>query len=62
MVDALGRLYWAEFFKWVQAADCEWRVKPLVNVLEEYYSEFDDNLDDVDIPRLLEKQEVLITI
>lgn len=60
MVEALWRLYWEEFIKWVKAEDYEWRLEPLVNALNEMYSEFDCDLQSIDKNRINEKLEVCI--
>lgn len=62
MVDALGRLYWKEFFDWAQAAEYGWRVQPLLQILEELYSEFNEDHNEVDFPRLEAKQLVRILL
>ena len=57
MLEAIRRLYWEEFLKWLKIEDYEWRLDHLNTLLEEFYHEFDD-IDTIDKTRIEERTEV----
>ena len=57
MLEAMRRLYWEEFLKWLKIEDYEWRLDHLNTLLEEFCHECDD-IDSIDKTRIKERTEV----
>ena len=63
MLEAMRRLHWEEFTKWVDAEDYGFRLECLNSLIREMLSEIETtrHLSDIDQPRLQEKLEVILS-
>ena len=64
MVEAMKRLHWGEFVKWLEDEGYEYRLDGLNSSLLELLSEIEytRQLDEIDQPRVEEKTKVFSTL
>ena len=59
MVEAMWRLYWEEFHKWLRNEEYEWRLDPLNRCLEELCTDF--NPESIERNKIQDKLQVFMS-